>query len=203
MKLLLPILVVLTVIFTHKSYSQDVGHSSLPARSYLVGEEMLLNGYATRRRMNGNPIYTSALYLKDKSSDSEQIMDQRSIKRSVVIFHMDIPMYIAKKVFLEDLFINMRKEELKDIFPIVRKFIEMSPENGFMQHDELRFDFLPGEGTKIYLNSVEMATIVNPEFYNAILSQWIGPFPITREFKNAMLGVAKQKSSAIEASLEH
>ncbi|WP_417521922.1 chalcone isomerase family protein [Marinobacter sp.] len=202
MKIILPTLAFLTAIFSQNSYCKDMGDESLPAMSYLAGEELVLNGYATRERMNGNPIYTSALYLKNKSSNAEQIMDDRRIKRSVVIFHMDMPIYIAKKVFLEDLFINMDKAQLNKVFPIIRKFLEVSPENGFSKHDELIFDFVPETGTTISLNNQEMIIIEDPEFYNAILSQWIGPFPITRNFKSAMLGLTTQRDSAVEASLE-
>ena len=54
----------------------------------------------------------------------------------------------------------------------------------------IRFDYLPEEGTQVWLNDDLMCTIKGMDFYRALLKVWLGSMPSDMDLKEAMLGTS-------------
>ena len=56
--------------------------------------------------------------------------------------------------------------------------------------DVIECTILPGEGTKVTLNSEDKGIIEGDDFGAALLRVWLGPNPPTEDLKNGLLGAA-------------
>ena len=54
--------------------------------------------------------------------------------------------------------------------------------------DRYGLTYLPGEGTSLDLNGRRLGTVEGDEFAAAYYSIWLGDKPISRDFKEALLG---------------
>ncbi|WP_372799608.1 TonB family protein [Litorivivens sp.] len=69
--------------------------------------------------------------------------------------------------------------------------------------DHLTIDYLPEQGTEIKLNGTTLLKTDDPEFFNLLLSCWIGARPPSSAFKNDILQMPQDESgTALLASFE-
>lgn len=64
--------------------------------------------------------------------------------------------------------------------------------------DILTIDSIPGQGTTVSVNSVELGQINDENFFNMLLRTWVGPVPLSSEFRTALLSGGEADNSLLE-----
>lgn len=87
---------------------------------------------------------------------------------------------------------NMPREAFSKSIPGTLRLAEIFAEKKRLAKGEtFSVDFLPGQGTQVLVNGKPMgAPIAEPEFFNALMSIWLGPSPADAALKAALLGQA-------------
>jgi hypothetical protein len=132
--------------------------------------------------------YTGALYLEEGASADDVLSDR------------------AKRIELE----YMRPIKGKDFGPATEKMIIKNVESEtytkilpqLKYHNSLYEDvrpgdrysltYIPGIGTELALNGESKGIIEGADFASAVFSIWLGPKPISRSFKNQLLGLGNK-----------
>ncbi len=149
--------------------------------------EIQLNGVGYRTKFFFK-IYIGALYLPEKSSSPEVILEQPGPKR----IHMH---FLYEEVEREKLVngwnegfennndeatlakLKDRIEQFNNVFPTLR------------EGDEVLLDYIPHKGTRVTIKGNEVALIKGKDFYQALLKIWLGDEPADEDLKEAMLGI--------------
>jgi len=56
--------------------------------------------------------------------------------------------------------------------------------------DEIRLDYIPGQGTRVYVNDQLQGSVNGEDFSRALLKIWLGKKPADAGLKEALLGNA-------------
>lgn len=158
------------------------------AHLHLGTSNLVLNGAGVRSRYMFD-LYVVALYLKDKKTSAETVMDYEGDKR--IVLHM------LRTINQQDLFYGLNqgikkntsdtellnmKDELDGFSKILHNF-------GLTTKDEtIEFDYRRGLGTEISVNGNQRGTIPGHAFYNALLRVWLGDKPVQENLKLKLLG---------------
>jgi hypothetical protein len=82
-----------------------------------------------------------------------------------------------------------REEFSKSIVGIMRMSDIFSTRNRLKAGEYFSVDWIPGAGTVITVNGVQMGEpIKEPEFYSALMKIWLGKSPADAQLKEALLG---------------
>lgn len=144
------------------------------------------NGFARYEEV-GNPIYIGGLFLGVLSSNPDVIRGVRT-KRMEIKLLTKISGRRFGRILTKGAAINNNPRLLVEYAKPMEVFLSA-----------FRYDLHHGDhlvlapningGTTVLLNSVKIAEIAEPEFFDLILNMWIGNVPPTREFKLNILGV--------------
>jgi hypothetical protein len=152
--------------------------------------ELVLNGAALRKKYMIVDVYIGGLYLEQASRDPDTIIQTDGYKR--MLFHVLLKRVSARKVanaLNEALVINITKEEHNRLKPQIDDFLALFDDIRLHQGDEVTIDYLPGQGTLVHIPGREDTLLEGKDFYDALLKVWIGPQPVSKDFKQQMLGV--------------
>jgi hypothetical protein len=53
----------------------------------------------------------------------------------------------------------------------------------------IRFDYLPREGTQVWINQEPLGTVAGVDTHRAMLKKWLGPHAVDGRLKKAMRGI--------------
>ncbi len=179
----------MAMMFVATAQAVEFGGVQFPDTLKVKGSpvELRLNGVGYRTKFFFK-IYIGALYLPEKSSSPQVILEQPGPKR----IHMH---FLYEEVEREKLvngwnegFENNNDEaalaELKDrieqfnnVFPTLR------------EGDEVLLDYIPHKGTRVTIKGNEVALIKGKDFYQALIKIWLGDEPADEDLKEAMLGI--------------
>lgn len=145
-----------------------------------------LNGVAYHKEY-GEEQYMAALYLEDLSSDAKEILLSDQRKR------MEIKV-LADRLFsrkfnsqwIEGVAINAGNFDLKKHAENLANFSNMLKVK-LVQNDTLTIERTFRRGVEISLNGVLLGSIDDKSFFDLILRSWIGPVPLSAEFKSDLL----------------
>ncbi len=147
---------------------------------------LTLNGQGTRDKFFID-LYVGGLYIKEKSSDFQTIIDSDE--------PMNIRLHIVSSLITSEKMENGTREGFikstnGNIEPIKEKiesflavFLDKIKEN-----DIYDFLYIPNDGTHIYKNNRHQKTIKGLNFKKSLFGIWIGENPAQNSLKNAMLG---------------
>ena len=151
--------------------------------------ELVLNGAALRKKYMMINVYVGGLYLEKASTSPKSIISADTHKR--MMFHVLLKRVSARKVanaLNEALVINISKEEHQSLKPVIDIFLSLFDDIRLHKGDEVTIDYLPGKGTLVHIPGREDTFLKGKEFYDALLKVWIGPQPVSKDFKQQMLG---------------
>lgn len=152
--------------------------------------QLVLNGAALRKKYLIVDVYIGGLYLEEASQDPDTIISADTYKR--MMFHVLLKRVSARKVanaLNEALVINISKEEHQVLKPQIDLFLSLFDDIRLHKGDEVTIDYVPGTGTIVHMPGREDAVLEGKDFYDALLKVWIGPQPVSKDFKQQMLGV--------------
>lgn len=153
-----------------------------------VHPQMNLNGAALRELYLLIKMYAGALYLENKSSTVQEVIDSEQHKR--MVFHVIVNKVGARKLtsaLQEALLLNITPEEHEMIQGDLDVMLNLFT-GKLVEGDETVFHYIPNVGTQIFIKDDYQTTIKGKAFFDALLKVWIGDVPVSRDFKTQILG---------------
>ncbi|WP_165873412.1 chalcone isomerase family protein [Parasulfuritortus cantonensis] len=178
------------LVFAAPAAAQDASVAGLnvPERADLAGHDLLLNG-AGLRSILGFRIYVAALYLPDRAASAGAVLGRDTPRRLDITLLRDVGTERNLAALKDGLVANNSEADmaaiegdLEHFFALLRQARELPAGT------RIRFDYLPGEGTRVWVGEREFGRIPGARFELAILRIWLGDEPIQVSLKKALLG---------------
>jgi hypothetical protein len=159
--------------------------------SEVRGSKLQLNGAGIRYKTIIK-VYTAGLYLTRKAGTPEEVAAAPGAKRIHIVMLRDIDSTELGKLFTRAVEDNMSKSDFSKLIPgLLRMGQIFSDQKKLAAGDAFSVDWVPGTGTIISVKGVPQGEpFKEPEFYNAMLSIWLGKSPADWKLKDALLGKA-------------
>lgn len=169
------------------------GKVPLAASYSVAGQELAQNGIALRKFFFIK-VYWGGLYLPKTSTakvlgaplDPVSVLQKDEPRVMLMHFLRDVDVENINDAWIDGLSANVEEqsEGLYAQFEKLCTYMEMMAKG-----DEMRFVYVPGDGTRVWVKGVEKGTFAGKEFADALLSTWIGPKPAPgQSFKAGVLG---------------
>lgn len=162
------------------------GGATIPNNVSFEGEKLVLNGVGVREKF-WMDMYAGALYLGNKSSNANSIMNANE--------PMAIKLHIVSKLISSDKMIEAVNEGFENstngnLTPIkseIDKFISFFRDE-ISKNDVFDIVYLPSKGVVVYKNGNERGAIKGMEFKKALFGIWLSNKPADENLKEGMLG---------------
>lgn len=152
---------------------------------------LVLNGAGVRSKFFFK-IYVGALYLPERVTDPNRVLEMEGPKRvSMHFLYKEVDRDTLVETWEEGFANNTSEQErarlrerlnaFDDLFVTVRR------------GDVIRLDYLPGAGTQVWMNQNLRGIIAGEDFHRALLKLWLGERPGDARLKRAMLGQEQQQ----------
>ncbi|MDP2004563.1 MAG: chalcone isomerase family protein [Rubrivivax sp.] len=153
------------------------------------GSTLLLNGAGTRYKFIIK-VYTAGLYLTARAGTPDAVLAAAGPKRLHVVMLREIDANELGKLFTRGMQDNAPRESFSRSIPGTLRMAEIfSSRKKLLAGDNFSVDWVPGFGTTVLVNGQPQgAAIKEPEFFNALMSIWLGPRPADDPLKAALLG---------------
>ncbi len=180
---------IFVLIFAVQSVAaREIAGVVVPESVTLKNKALVLNGAGIRKKFFMK-IYVGALYLTAKRTAASEILADPEAKRIVMSF-------LYKEVSVERLVEGWNKgfrdnnsgEELKGLQDRINQFNSLF--TTVRKGDVIRLDYMPEEGTQVWINDTLNGTVPGEDFFAALLKIWLGPKPAEANLKDALLGNA-------------
>jgi len=154
-----------------------------------IGEsskQLILNGAGIRKKLFFK-IYVGALYLPGKRNTVGTILGDPGPKR--ITMHFLYKEVSAEKLvngWNEGFAGNNSAEVVKSLQDQINRFNKLF--RTVKKGDVIRLDYLPDEGTQVWINEQRMGKVEGADFNQALLKIWLGPKPADDGLKKAWLG---------------
>jgi hypothetical protein len=170
--------------------STEVGGINYPATQAVAGSTLVLNGAGVRYRFVVR-VYTAGLYLSTRASTPETVMSAPGPKRLHVVMLRDIDADQLGRLFTRGMQDNVPRAGFSKFIPGTLRMSEIfSARKRLKKGESFSVDYVPGVGTTVLVNGKpEAEPIVEPEFFNGLMSIWLGQRPADIALKDALLGV--------------
>jgi hypothetical protein len=157
----------------------------------LRGSKLQLNGAGIRYKAIIK-VYTAGLYLTRKAGTPEEVAAAPGPKRLHIVMLREIDSTELGKLFTRGVEDNMSKADFSKLVPgLLRMGQIFSDQKKLSAGDTFSVDWVPGTGTIISVRGVPQGEpFKEPEFYNAMMSIWLGKSPADWKLKDALLGKA-------------
>ena len=177
----------LLLLFTAPASAQTVkAHGvELPTQAELGGEQLTLNGAGLRKKFMFK-VYVGSLYLQEKTSDADQVLNMEDPNRVRMDLLRDVDQDTLNEAMAEGLQANLTDAEREQFSAEIAQFNGMLDDG--KKGDQVFIDYVPGEGIRITHDGRDKGTIANDDFHRPLLKLWIGPNPSDKNLKQGMLG---------------
>lgn len=182
------LLTVLLCLVTLSFFPQDreVGGVKFPGHIMLDKEALFLNGAGVREKYFMD-MYVCGLYLKQRASDAEAIMnaDEKMGLRLQIVSSL-VSNEVMQKAVREG-FDKSTNHNTKAIDKEIEAFITAFSEP-IKKNDLFELNYYPGTGCVIFKNGVKKVQIAGLAFKKALFGIWLGPNPAHEDLRNSLLG---------------
>lgn len=153
--------------------------------------EPLLNGLALEQEFNKDR-YIAAVYSDRLADNSATLLSNDSSRRLEVRVIADrLPARRFRNQWMEGIAINNPGDTLSAQAEHMVAFANLF-QGALLAGDQLTVEYAANTGaTVVALNSVELGSIHEPEFFNTLLRAWIGPVPPSTEFRDGLLAAGR------------
>jgi Chalcone isomerase-like len=169
--------------------TMDVSGVKYPDTATVRGAPVVLNGAGTRYKAIFK-VYTIGMYLPKKADTPEAVMAAAGPKRISVQMLRDIDTKELGKLFVRGVEDNTARSDLSKLVPgLIRMGEIFASHKTLANGDGFVMEFIPNVGTVITIKGVVQGEpFKEPEFFNALLSIWLGKQPADAALKDALLG---------------
>ncbi|NVJ61329.1 MAG: TonB family protein [Gammaproteobacteria bacterium] len=190
-------------LITNKVFAVALGSYLLFGNGIFAAQTVTL-GNGTTLELKGigkaaefrTDIYIGTIYAP-RGVDSFSIIKETNTPKRIAVRYIVGDSYSYRKVgrhFKERIALNNAREIWQPMTREIVTFSRLFTEN-FIAGDEIRLDYVPGTGTKVFLNGVLFETFKNPEFFNLFINAWVGSVPPSKSFKQGIMGELPQSDS--------
>lgn len=160
----------------------------MESRASLEGADLVLNGVGIRNFLFFD-LYQVALYLPRKLSDPRAVLNHQLPRRLRIVLLRDISAERDVELLMGGLEDNNTAEELAAIAVPLEQFLSILRELGNVPKGSVvQLDYLPGVGTRVWLNQRLLGAVPGAAFNRSLLKIWLGERPIQKDLKRALLG---------------
>ncbi len=152
--------------------------------------ELTLNGIATHTNY-GQDQFIAAIYCESPTSDARTLLldeGQKALELRVVVEQLHARRF--KRMWVESIAINAGSLELENQAENMAKFANMLKVK-LRVGDIFRVERDPESGVKVLLDGHELGTISDPRFFDLLLRTWVGPVPLSTQFKKDLLAAGE------------
>lgn len=174
----------LSIILSGTAMSAEEAGVVLRDSQTVGSQQVVLNGIALREKFFVD-VYVAGLYLVEKSSNPNAILQQNTPRMMVMHFVHDVA---AKKI--NSAWYDGLKANVDPVTPeLTAKFDQLAAMMVDIKDGEsMSFLYDPDQGTTVMVKGMNKGTIPGKDFADAILATWIGPKPGPgKSFKKALL----------------
>jgi hypothetical protein len=161
--------------------------------------ELFLNGAAKRKFLMFVDVYVGSLYVEEPSNDPGHLINQDTNRRMEFNMLRNVRGRKIADAFYEGMRLNVSQEKAEAMEDNINRLLDMFDQQ-LQPGDKAVVEYRPGEGTHVVLAGQDRGTIPSKELFDAILSIWIGEYPVSADFKSAILGI---EESLAEAPSKH
>jgi len=166
--------------------AKQVGKVELPDSLMAGKDELLLNGAGFRKKLFIK-VYAAGLYLKEKQTDPQKIMDADT--PMAIRMHFVYSEVSSKKLVdaWNEGFVNGTGGNIAPIKTEIDTFnAYFSQKAG--KDDIYDIIYIPEQGVSVYIKGELKGTIKGLDFKKAVFSIWLGEKPADSKLKKKMLG---------------
>jgi len=166
----------------------DVGGIKVDDKATVGGKELVLNGAGIRTRLFIK-VYVGALYVAQKTSSVQEILNSTQPRRMSMMLQRDISSDTLLEALRAGLADNNSQAELDSIVAQIDQFVTIFHSVGEAKAGQLiTIDYAPGDGTRVALDGAAKGTISGEGFGRALFKTWLGDKPVQDSLKKALLG---------------
>lgn len=160
----------------------------------VAGSRLLLNGAGIRYKAIFK-VYAAGLYLGSKVGTPEAVYAASGPRRIHIVMLREIDANELGKLFTQGMEKNSPREQFsRSINGTIRLAELFARRKKLVAGDAFSVDWLPGSGTVVLINGkAEIEPIREPEFFNSLMSIWLGASPADYALKDALLGKAPSR----------
>lgn len=152
-------------------------------------ETVDLQGYSAKL-INGEPFYVGAFFTsKPEKQASMLLLSDNSMAMICYIVQDDVNPDIIRRIFTEDILVNNPGWDSEALNKSRLAELQSFFQNTYNAGDILGFEYSSSGELVFTINGTVLKSWPNGRtLFNALLRTWIGPYPPSREFKEAILG---------------
>lgn len=171
------------------SDSTVVSGVRFPNTATVRGSRLVLNGAGIRYKLIF-PLYAMALYLPQKASTPQDIIDMAGAKRAHLTLLRDLSISEFGRMVSRGVQTNATKDDFVKIVPDIARVGQLaSAYDKARTGDSLMLDWVPGTGmVASFRGAVQGEPFVQPEFFKTVLKIWLGDQPVDAKLKLSLLG---------------
>lgn len=173
-----------------RQHKTIIAHTGLLILSLLIfafraHADPLLNGLAIHNEL-GQEQFIAGLFSSTLSKDAKTILLDKGEKRiQVRVVNRRISSRSFKRMWIEGIAINASSKELAEQSQNMATFSNMLKVK-LVQGDIFTID-RSLDDVIVSLNGTKLGVINDPEFFDILLRTWIGPVPLSSDFRAALL----------------
>lgn len=155
----------------------------------VAGTKLQLNGAGIRYKAIFK-VYVAELYTGKKVSSLEELVATPGPKRMAITMLRDIDARELGKLLTRGMEDNASKTEMsKLVGGLIRMGTIFSEQKNLKPGDRFEIDWIPGKGTVVTVKGVVQGEpFVEPDFFKALMSIWLGAVPADYKLKDSLLG---------------
>jgi hypothetical protein len=174
---IVPLLVVLAFV---PAQAKTLAGVQLPDTVVVDGKTLVLNGMGLREATVLHvKAYVGGLYLEQRTSDGNTVINSHQPKRVTMKFLRDIDRGRLASSWADEL----RKAGGQNG---IAQFTSLIPD--VKSGDTMSFTWRPGGGIEVAKNSQVRGTVPGDDFARTLFTVWFGPEPGDENLKRGMLG---------------
>lgn len=162
------------------------------ASAAVAGHPLKLNG-AGRQRVLFLELYDVELYLEQPTKDAWAAIAADQGKQIRLRALRDLPRSQVKAALRQGIARSVGKDDRRALEPRLQQLLAQVRD--VKKGEEIRFTYIPGEGTRIEEPGRVRAVIPGKDFADALFSIWLGPNTDTPQLKRALLSGAAGQSA--------
>lgn len=158
-----------------------------------------LNGVAKRKFLMLVDVYVGSLYVQEPTHDAEKLLNSDQYRRMEFNLLRNVRGRKIADAFYEGMRLNVTQEQAEAMQSEINQMLKLFDQR-LAPGDKAIVEYVPGVGTRVNLAGKERGVIPGKELFDAILSIWIGEYPVSAEFKDSILGIDESEKQRTGSS---
>ena len=166
--------------------AREIAGVDVPPSVTIDKNALVLNGAGIRKKLFIK-VYVATLYLTAKRTTVGEILADPGAKSIVMTFlYKEVSAKRTVAGWNKGFADNSTTKELKSLQGRINLFNSLF--STVYKGDVIRLDYLPDEGTKVWINDTLKGSVPGADFYQALLKIWLGSKPADAGLKDDWLG---------------